>query len=161
RFPAHGLPVVSRFAALRSLRVLDGPAQAVEPVAFDEEIVRPSSSLARALVATLPLHEEALEPPSHVAVDLLELVRRVAGAEVVAPAAQHRVQAADQHPHVLHPVPAPSGQLLHALPHPLHAAQRGPSLEEVHALPRPHPDRPAHALAEVAAEEVEALPTPG
>jgi hypothetical protein len=35
-FPAHGLPMVSRSAALRSLRVLDGPTQAMEPVAVEE-----------------------------------------------------------------------------------------------------------------------------
>ena len=91
----------------------------------------------------------------------LNLPCGVPGAEVVAPAAQHGVQVADQHPHVLHPVPVAAGQLLHALPHPLHAALRRPALEEVDALARPLPDRSAHALAQVAAEEVEALLAPG
>jgi hypothetical protein len=35
-FPAHGLPVVSRSVALRSLRVLDGSAQTDEPEGIKE-----------------------------------------------------------------------------------------------------------------------------
>ena len=55
----------------------------------------------------------------------------------------------------------PRRQLLHALPHPLHAALRRPSLEEVHPAAFPLPDPTAHALAQMAAEEVEALLAPG
>src|SRR5215470_7517972 len=51
-------------------------------------------------------------------------------------------------------------QFLHALPYPLHAARRGPPLEEVDALALLHPDRPRHALPQVAAEEVESLLAP-
>src|SRR5262249_10357524 len=127
----------------------------------DEEVVRPSLDFTRAKVPTLALHEEVGEPTLHVVVDLVELLRGVAGAEVVAPASQDRVQLADQHPHILDPVPAPPGLLLHALPPPIHAALGGPALEKVQALALLPPDRPAHTLAGVAAEEVEPPLAPG
>src|SRR6266508_3476781 len=125
-----------------------------------EERTCPPSGFARAELPPLALHHEAVEPLPHVRVQSVELVRGVPGAEVVAPAAQDRVQVADQHPHILHPVAITSGHLLHALPCPLHAARRGPALEEVDAMALPLPDRSAHALVQVAAEEVEALPSP-
>jgi hypothetical protein len=40
-FPAHGLPVVSRVAALCCLRIADRATQAVEAVALNEEIRPP------------------------------------------------------------------------------------------------------------------------
>src|SRR5262245_50721084 len=39
-FPAHGLPAVSRVAALRSPRVLDGPTQADQPLGLEEVALR-------------------------------------------------------------------------------------------------------------------------
>src|SRR3954468_21998307 len=134
--------MVSRVAALCSLRVLDGPAQTVEPVLV-EEVARPTLGFACAEVAPLALHQEAMESLPHVGVDLVELGGGVPGAEVIAPTAQHRVHVADQHPHVLDPVPASAGHLLHALSYPLHAARRRPALEEVDASPLLLPDWPA------------------
>jgi hypothetical protein len=77
-FPAHGLPVVSRAAALRSLpergiRVPDGPPQAVESDGF-EEIASPPGRFASTKVTAFAPNHEALEPPDHVLIDLDELV---------------------------------------------------------------------------------------
>ena len=51
----------------------------------------------------------------------------------------------------------PRRHFAHALPDPLHGALRRLTMQEVHALALALPDLAAHALAEVAAEEVEAL----
>src|SRR5262245_40397242 len=104
----------------------------MQPETF-EVLASPSSCLTGAQVAALALLKEALETPHHVVVELNELCCGVARAEVVAPTAQHRIDAADHLPHVLHPVPATVGQHLHALSHPLHAARRRPALEVVAA----------------------------
>src|SRR5712692_1574582 len=159
RFPAHGLPVVSCVAALRRLRVLDGPAQTVQPEGV-EEIAGPLLYFTRVQIAALALRHEAAEPPARVGVDLDEFLGRVPGAEVVAPAAEHGVEIGDDDSHVLHPGPVPAGQLLHALSDPLHAAMGRPALEEVDTLACLLPDRTAHPLPQVTAEEVETLFTP-
>src|SRR5262245_24447731 len=101
--------MASRAAALRSLRVLNGAVQAVQPVLL-EEFGRPRIDFSRAEVASLSLLEEATQPPPHVGVDPRELVHGIPGAEVMTPTAKHGVQVADQHPHILDPVPAWSGQ---------------------------------------------------
>src|SRR6185436_1823514 len=95
-FPAHGLRAVvgGRDEALRSLRVSDGARELVQSEGI-EVLRRPSTNLARFQVAPLALDSQALEPPRHVPVDLVELVRRVAGAEVLAPATEHGVELAD------------------------------------------------------------------
>src|SRR3970282_70999 len=50
------------------------------------------------------LHHETAQPVAKVAVELVELPGRIPGAEVVGPSLQHRVQVADDHPHILHPM---------------------------------------------------------
>ena len=62
-----------------------------------EEFASPTRGFACAQVPALALHQEATEPSPHVGVDLIELRRGVPGAEVVAPAAQHGVDVADDH----------------------------------------------------------------
>src|SRR5215207_6718982 len=58
------------------------------------------------------LRQHASEPHPDVPIDLLELVRRVARTEVVAPSAQHRVERFDHFSNVAHPGSAsPIGQL--------------------------------------------------
>src|SRR5712692_7512774 len=156
RFPAHGLRVAIHVAALRSLRIADGPAQAIEPVAL-EEVARPEPGLTGAQVPAFAPDEKGAEPGPDVSVDLVELASGVPGAEVVAPTAQQRVQVADDDPDVLHTVAIAAGQLLHALPDALHAARRGPALEEIAPLALSLPDLSAHALAQMATEEVEAF----
>src|SRR5436190_21671660 len=124
-----------------------------------EVVAGPAVDLARPQVPTLALHHEAAKSVHDVAIQPVELACGIPGAEVVTPAAQDRVQLADQDPRVLHPVPVASSALLHALLHALHAALRRPPLEEVDATALPLPDEPAHALVQVAAEKVEALPS--
>src|SRR6266487_1085531 len=121
-----------------------------------EETASPLLGVTRAEVATLTLHHEAMEPPPRIGVDLYEFLGRVPGAEIVAPAAEHGVEIGEDAPHVLYPGPVPSGQLLHALSDPLHAAKSRPALEEVDTLTRLLPDRTAHPLPQVTAGEVEA-----
>src|SRR5436309_7060892 len=105
-----------------------------------EEVTCPSDRFTRTKVAPLAFYHEAKEASPHVLVHPVELSCGIPGAEVVAPAAEDRVQFADQDPHILHPVPVASGSFLHALPHPLHAALRRPALEEVDTLVLPLPD---------------------
>src|SRR5438093_2708478 len=122
-----------------------------------EQRARPAFGFARAEMPPLALHHEAVEPLPHVRVHPVELARSIPRAEVVAPAAQDRVQFADQDPHILYAVPIASGAFLHTLPHSLHAALSGPALEEVDAMALLLPDHPTHPLVQVAAEEVEPL----
>src|ERR1700683_4026541 len=124
-----------------------------------EEIAVPALQVPRVQVASLALLHEALEPPPDVRVNLVEATGRVAGREVVAPPAKHGVQIAHDNAHVLHAVAFAAGQLLHALPHTLQAARGRLALEEVGATALLLPDRTAQALAQVAAEEVEAVLT--
>src|SRR3989304_888714 len=128
----------------------------MQPMA-PEEVAVPVRRLACTQVATLALLHEAHEPAPHVRVELVELLRGVPGAEVVAPAAQHQVQVGDDDSHVLHSVSVATGHLLHARAHPLHVACRRTTLEEEDPTTFPLPDRPRHALAQVAPEKVEAL----
>src|SRR5438045_1825607 len=124
--------MVVRGGALRGSRVADGSAQAMESERF-EGLSFPATHLPRPQVPPLALAHQVSEPPDDVPIDRRELRGRIPGPEVVAPAAQQRVELRDR----LAQVPVtrrPWGQLLHALPHPLHALRRWPALEEVDAL---------------------------
>jgi len=96
-FPAHGLRAVvaGRDEALRSFRVCDGSREFGQSEGVEVASV-PSSSLASLQVPALAHDPHALEPPPDVPVDLDEFVRGVAGAEVLPPATQHRVERAEQ-----------------------------------------------------------------
>ena len=96
-----------RVTALRHRRVLDGPAQAVQPVGV-EEIAGPLLCFTRSEVPALTLHQELLEPSPYTGVDLIEFLGRVTGAEVVAPASEHGVDGVDQDAYVLDPGPVTS-----------------------------------------------------
>ena len=80
----------------------------------------------------------------------MELVRSIPGTEVVAPAAQYRVDVLDQHSDILDPAPIPTGQLLHPLPDPLQAPGRRPALEEVDTFALRLPDPTRQSLAQMA-----------
>lgn len=61
-----------------------------------EVLAVPSRGLARAQLTTLSLHPQRPESPPHVGVGLLvETLRRVPRAEVVAPSDQHLVEVGD------------------------------------------------------------------
>jgi hypothetical protein len=66
--------------ALRRRRVLDGPAQTVQPEGV-EEIARPLVGVTRAEVAALTLQHEAMEPPPRIGIDLDEFPGRIPGAK--------------------------------------------------------------------------------
>src|SRR5215207_4296432 len=95
-----------------------------------------------------PLRHEAVEVSPDVRVDLIEPLRSVAGAEVVAPTAKHRIQTVDDDSHVFHSEMLSAGHLLHALPHALDARHGWFALEEVDAPALLLPDRTAHAFAQ-------------
>src|SRR5690606_9242573 len=125
-----------------------------------EECSRPLVRLASTQVSALALDEEAMQTPADIVVDLSKFLRCVARAEVVPPPSQHWVEHLDQDPQVPHPVPLACGQLLHALPYALHASLARPALQEVHALALLLSALAGQHLAQVAAEEVEALLSP-
>ena len=89
-FPAHGLPMIF-WTWLCSLRVTDGAAKSVQAVPV-KPLFGPLSGLSGTQVAAPLLDQKPLQPPRDVPVDLAELVGGVAGAKVVAPAAQDRIQ---------------------------------------------------------------------
>src|SRR4029077_11257406 len=97
-----------------------------------EVVARPSFDLAGPQVSTFAFNTQGSKTLPDVAVDVEELVRRIARAEVVPPSAQHRIDMGDHLANVIM-TPCSWSQLLHALPDSLHAALRWPSLEEVHA----------------------------
>src|SRR5690242_7201815 len=76
------------------LRVAYRPAQSVQAL-IPKPLPVPLCGLAAPKVPTPSLHHEALESPVDVAVELVELLRSVPDAEVVAPATQHGVQVID------------------------------------------------------------------
>ena len=55
--------------------------------------------------------------------------------------------------------PASRREISHTRAHPTHRSPRRPPLQVEDTLPRPLPDRPAHALTQVTPEKVETLPT--
>src|ERR1700758_3812057 len=93
-FPAHGLPMIF-WAWLRSLRVLDGAGQTVQAVSLEPRAC-PLINLPGTQVTAPLLDEKTFEPPRDVAIDLDELLSGVAGAKVVAPTAQNRVEFCDE-----------------------------------------------------------------
>src|SRR3990172_9694773 len=113
---------------LARLRVAYCPAHPVQ-AQVPKPLPRPGFGAASAQVTTMALHEESAKTLVDVLVELVELPRGVPGAEVVAPAAQHGVQVADDDPDVLHPVAAPIREALDLLPHALHALRRWPPLQ--------------------------------
>src|SRR5262249_42733223 len=92
-----------------------------------------------------------------VRIEIGEVIRRVARAKVLAPATEHRIEIRDDPAQVL-VTPGSWSEGSHALAHPTQGTLRGPSLEVVDALPRPLPNGPAHALAQVTPEKVETFP---
>src|SRR5712691_3316514 len=122
-------------------------------------VASPLLGLTRSKLTTLALDAQSMQPLPDVRVNVDELIRRISGAEIVAPSAQHRVDISDDFADVIM-TPCSWSQLLHALSYSLHAALRRPSLEVVHALALLLPDPAAQPLSQVTAEEVEPLLAP-
>src|ERR1019366_3916762 len=104
---------------LRRLRITDGPAEAVQAPSL-EPLTRPLISLPSAQVAAPLLDHQAVEPPRHVPVGLDELNGGVPGAEVVAPAAQQRIEIRDHLADVLYAYAAAAGPVRDLVPEPFH-----------------------------------------
>src|SRR5258708_8545839 len=155
-FPAYGLPMIF-LTWLRCLRIADRARELVQaqPV---QPLLRPLLSLSRAQVPAAFLDQKTLQPPRDVPVGLTELDGSVPGAEVVAPAAQHRVQLPDHTPDISHSCAVAAGAGADLLPEPLHRPGRGPAVQVVADNPLLLPQLPRHPGAEMAAEEVQALP---
>src|SRR5579884_3530174 len=100
---------------------------------FVKPVACPFISLTSVQVAAPPLDLEAFQPPPHVVVNLDELRAGVPRPKVVAPAAQHRVEVSDEHPHVLHPKPVTASQVPDSLAHPFHTALTRPAMQIVAA----------------------------
>src|SRR6202011_2254825 len=106
---AYGSPTVF-WTWLRCLRVSDGAHELVQTLVVEPGF-GPTPRLTGTQVAAPLLDEQAVEPPRHVAVELAELLGRVAGAEVVAPSPQEQVQPFDDD-RQLHPHLTPAGESL-------------------------------------------------
>src|SRR5688572_28354754 len=108
---------------------------------------------------TEPLEAKPPKSVHDIAIELRETDRRVTCAKVLGPAAEHRIDRRDDTAKVL-VAPRPRRQPPHTHTHPRHRPLRRPPLQEIDASPRPFPDRPAQALAQVTAKKVKALVTP-
>jgi hypothetical protein len=120
-----------------------------------KESTGPLGGLTGAKLATVALDEQTLQAPVRIVIDLPKLDGGVPGAEVRAPAPEHRVHLRDSVAQV--PMtPGAGREPLHPLSNPLHRALRGPALEVVHPLVSLLPDGPAHTFAQVTTEKIEA-----
>src|SRR5208283_1567939 len=108
---------------------------------------------------TAPLFDhQAAEPEYYVVVGLAEFIGGVPGAEVVAPAAQQRIQVRDHLTDVLHSDAVAAGAVPDLGPEPFHRLLRGPAVQVVAHDPLLFPQPPRHAGVKMAAEKVQALP---
>src|SRR5207249_2144187 len=103
----------------------------------------------------LALHAQGPQPAYHVGVQRTELTSGIPRAEVVPPTPQHGVQITDDRADI-RVASRPGGQLLHALPNPLHRTPTRPTLQEVQTLMVSLPQPSAQTLVQVAAKEVKA-----
>ena len=137
---------------MRRPRILNRAAQAKEPQGL-EEGASPRRGPAGGQTGSRALEKQPTESAFDVLVDGREVVRRIARAEVLSPAAEHRIEVR-HHEAEVRVAPGAGRQVSHAGAHPRHRTLRGPPLEIVDTLPCPLPDGPAHALAQVTSEEV-------
>jgi hypothetical protein len=160
-FPAHGLPMASRTAALRKTpnrcRITHRATETVKTKAI-ESLRRPTLHLARSKVTPLTRAAQAEQPPPDVQINRVETPRGIPGTKVSPPTTQHRTQVTNHAPDVLM-APTPRGQLPNALPDPLHRTPRRPPIQEVHAPTTTLPNPTRHALPQMTTKEIETLPT--
>ena len=129
--------------------------QATQPEGIEEGTTqshRPAGSEPRAG----PLPQEPAQSLNDIEVDLDKLRRRIAGAKVLAPAAHHPIHVRNPRAEVV-VAAAAWRQRSHPRTHLPQRPLRWPPLQIVDALPRPYPEGPAHALAQMTPEEVESL----
>src|SRR5450755_1482208 len=116
----------------------------MEPESF-EVLTRPAFRFPRLELSSFALDAQSVQAPPDVAIEVVESLRGVPSAEVVAPSPNDRVDVGDELADIR--VTAPSrGLLSHALPDPLHGALRRPAMQEVQASPLVLPDPSAQLL---------------
>ena len=143
---------------MRHPRISNRAAQADEPQGFEEGTAdldarrdTPTRASARA--------PQGVETVRHVPIDMVKLGRRIARAKVVRPAAEYRIHVRNDAAEIL-VAPRSGRQGSHTSAHSGHRSDGRPSMQVVDALPRPYPDGPAHAFAQVTAEKIETLTPP-
>src|SRR6476659_9724560 len=154
-FPAHGLPMIF-LTWLRSLRVADGAAKSVQAVPV-KPLFSPLTGLPGTQVAAPLLDHQAEQPPHHIPVDLTEFDPGVAGAKVVAPPAQDRIEIRD-HIANIGSDPVASGALPDLGSHSGHGRLAGPAVQVIAHDALLFPQPPRHARPEVTAQKIQALP---
>src|SRR3972149_6140454 len=137
---------------MHSSGIANGTEQLIEAVLLYEAPVRPLAHVKRSPAPATPTRQQTHQAPVHMAIDLLELQRRVACPKVVTPASQHGVEHPDHLPDVAHPRPAPTRrQLPDPSPKGLHRPGRRPAEQIRLTLEVGAPD------PQVAAQELETL----
>src|SRR3954465_14998561 len=128
---------------LRSRRVADSAAKSIRTMPV-KPLLGPLIGFSGTQVAPPLLDPQAEQTPHHVPIDLVELGGGIAGAKVVAPATQDRIQIRD-HVADIASDPGASGALAHLGPHPGHGRLAGPAVQVVaHDAPL-FPQPPRHA----------------
>src|SRR5260221_6623502 len=142
---------------LRCLRIADRARELVQaqPV---QPLLRPLVSLPGAQVPAAFLDQKTPQRPRDVPVGLTELDGSVAGAEVVSPAAQQRVQVREHVTDIPHSGAVAASAGTDLLPEPLHRPGRGPAVQVIADDPLLLPQLSRHAGVKMAAEEVQAPP---
>src|SRR5206468_10950027 len=137
-FPAYGLPMVFTFS-MHASRIPYGAQQLMQAMLVHETTVRPLPSVKRASAGfPAPLSAALLQQPhqplSHVAIHRVELARRIARFEVVAPATQNRVEFSDHFSDIPHSRAATTAsQVVNPAADRLHRPWAGPA-EQIVAL---------------------------
>src|SRR3990172_10771216 len=143
--------------SMRGSRIADRAQQLVQAMLFNKATVRPIGHAERSSAGfptpvTATLGQQAHQAFTDVAVNLVELVRRVARTEVTTPSTQNGIQNPNHLSDVLHPRPAPPfGEIVDLGADRLHRALRWPAEQVASALEvRTHDPQ-------VAAQELQAV----
>jgi len=103
---------------MRHPRILNRAAQANNPEALEEGTI-PCRHTTGRQTRSGTLEEQPAESPFDILVDISEMVRRVAGAKVLTPATEHRIEVRNDDAEV-RVAPCPECQVTHARTHPRH-----------------------------------------
>ena len=136
-------------------RIPNRAAQTDKPQGLEERTT-PGPRPTGPQTGTRALEQQAAQTPPHVVVELSEVVRRIPRSEILPPPPKNPVHVRDDQTQV-RVTAASRGQRPHAGSHLLHRTPRRPSVQVVHASPRPCPDGTAHALVQMTPQEVKAL----
>jgi hypothetical protein len=138
-----------------TLRILNRPAQAMEPESLKEGTA-PSFGLTGSKLRAGALDPKAGEPLDRKAIDLDKLDGRIPRSVIRTPPPKHGIDVRNHGPQIL-VTPMARREFPKASADPCHRAPRRPTLQKVDASPRPDPQRAAQALAQMTSQEVESL----